>query len=179
MARRAAEMAATSTGGSPCRRAATTVGTLRPVTRSTAAIYAAHGSGASTAKIERERALPRLQRPQCCHVGARKVEDVDEIALAGAVRGGIVGAQERQRQALPAGCADRERNEVGFRVVALHQLSLGVGSGGIEKRRQAVESPLAAATSARICSQASFDRSYGLMGFCSALSVTGSVAGIP
>ena len=50
--------------------------------------HAAHGSGASTAEIERERALPRLQRPQCCHVGPRKVADVDEIALAGAVRGG-------------------------------------------------------------------------------------------
>jgi hypothetical protein len=94
--------------------------------------HAAHGSGASTAEIERERALPRLQRPQCCQVCPRKVADVDEIALAGAVRGGIVGAQERQRRALPAGCVDGERNEVGFRVVALHQLSLGIGSGGIE-----------------------------------------------
>jgi hypothetical protein len=52
-----AEMAATSTGGSPCRRAATTVGTLRPVTRSTAAI---------TLRTEVARPLPRLSGSERC-----------------------------------------------------------------------------------------------------------------
>ena len=57
---------------------------------------------------------------------------MDIISHAGAIPGGIVAAEHRQRRAATKRRVDRQRHQVGFGSMILPQPSLGIGTGGVE-----------------------------------------------
>ena len=91
------------------------------------------------------------------HVRLRQIRDVDVVAEARAVRRRIVVAEhlkspEAERR------VDRTRDHVGFRMVILTELTLGIGAGGVEVAK--CHRPKA--VGALVVRQRTFDRELGL-----------------
>jgi hypothetical protein len=65
-------------------------------------------------------------------VGAGQVIDVHVVPQAGSVRGGVVGAEQLQVGPLADRHVDRDRDQVGLRVVVLANGAVLGGAGGVE-----------------------------------------------
>jgi hypothetical protein len=65
-------------------------------------------------------------------VGAAQVVDVDVVADAGAVSGVVVAAKNADVWPAPTGGLPHQRDQMGFRVVALAQLAFWVSACGVE-----------------------------------------------
>ena len=135
---------ATSTAGSPGRRAAISCGTAGPRRAPPTAI---------TSSTEWPAPLPRFQvRLPPPAVGVQMIQrqqmrlgqvgDVDVVAHAGAVRRRIVGAEHLQRRPAAERGVDRQRDQVRLRLVILAEPAGGIGAGGIEVAQHAAAQPV-------------------------------------
>ncbi len=77
-------------------------------------------------------------------MGRRQIGDVDVVADRGAVGGGIVGAVDLDRVARSERGAQDARDQVGFRLVVLADLAIGIGPGGVEVAQRGVTQPIGA-----------------------------------
>ena len=58
---------------------------------------------------------------------------MNTVANAGAVRGGIIGAEQGERRAPFQGRVDSQRNQMRFRCMVLTQSPRGIGTSGVEE----------------------------------------------
>ena len=84
------------------------------------------------AEIERPELAAVAQVIQRAHMRIGKVGDMDVVAHGRAVRRRIVGAEDFQRRRDAERRLDRQRNEMGFRIVVLADLAIGIGARGVE-----------------------------------------------
>ena len=77
-------------------------------------------------------AVVGVEPVQRLDVGIGQIGDVDVVADAGAVGGGVIVAEQGQRRAVAGDRLHRQRDEVRFGIVELANLAIGVGAGGVE-----------------------------------------------
>src|SRR5208282_5354819 len=69
---------------------------------------------------------------QCSDVRIGEIVDMDVVANAGAIGGGIVGAVNLQLSSVLGGGRNRQWNQVSLRIVELARLATFIGSRGVE-----------------------------------------------
>ena len=119
-------------GGSPARRGASTTGTFLAGDLFHRADDLAVGTGAAGAEVVEERGAGRGEPVEDGDVRAAQVVHVHVVAQAGAVRGGVVGAEKLQVRAPAQRGVDRERDEVRLGIVVLADGAVLGGAGGVE-----------------------------------------------
>jgi hypothetical protein len=65
-------------------------------------------------------------------VGTRQIPNVDEIADGRAIRGVVIDAEHREGWPLTLCDLDREGDQVGFRIVPLAEVAIGIGTRHVE-----------------------------------------------
>ena len=91
-----------------------------------------HREAVAVAQVEGVAAAAGGECVQRQEVGLAQVHDVDVVADAGAVGGGVVAAEDGDVGAAPGCGLQHQGDEVGFGVVAFAQFAFGVGAGGVE-----------------------------------------------
>ena len=113
------DASATSATGSPARRGASSTGTGRPSGAFHLGEHLAHGPARAGAQVEGTAGPACEQALERAHVRVGEIRHVHEVALAAAVARRPVVAEQPQRRARAGRRAQRERDQVGLRRVAL------------------------------------------------------------
>src|SRR5205814_10299219 len=103
----------------------------------------AHAVATADAQVVDQLAA-RLQVFQGQQVSLGQVVDVDVIADAGAVGGGVVGAEDVQVRPLADGGLDHQRDQVRLGPVVLANVAGGAGARGVEVAQGRVAPPVGA-----------------------------------
>jgi hypothetical protein len=119
----------------------------------------AYGGGAAGAEIERERGAFGIEMGKRLDMRRGEIGDVNEVPLACAVGGRIVGPEDLQRRALARRRVDGERDQVRLRVMPFGEVPSGSAPAALKYRSIATRNGAAARASPRICSPKSFERS--------------------
>lgn len=92
----------------------------------------AHGEAAAVAKVKDIGFAAVEEVFEAEDVGGGEVGDVDVVADASAVTGGVIGAEDGDGVTVTEGGIEGEGDQVGFGVVVFTKAAIGVGSGGVE-----------------------------------------------